>query len=334
MPNQVTLTFAGEERDLSRSFDQVGRDADVMRVRVTDATNATAERFDHLSSQSSLLSGGIGDVGGALTEAFGEDNPIGQFGAEMERVGMIVMGFTGLADLAVFATNNLKLATLAKAGADRVAAAAQWMMNSALLASPITWIVIAIVALIAVIVLIATKTDWFSKAWRVAWGWIKNAAGAAWDWIKAKAMNVWNWLQGVPGRLRSAFSKVAGFLTQPFRTAFNAIARLWNNTIGRLSWTIPGWVPIIGGNSISVPHLPTFHAGGTVPGIRGTAVPIMAMAGERVTNDAGSSRETILLGSDGSRLGDVLVELIAESVARRGGRPQQLGLNPVRLAGR
>src|SRR3546814_9221031 len=53
--------------------------------------------------------------------------------------------------------------------------AAQWAWNAAQLASPMTWVVAGIVALIAVIVLIATKTDWFQKAWSAAWGWIKRS---------------------------------------------------------------------------------------------------------------------------------------------------------------
>lgn len=321
MANAVTLTFAGEDRDIKRSFDDVGKASEVMAVRVSQATNESAERFDHLSSQSSLLSGGIGDVGGALTEAFGEDNPIGAFGAQMEKASAIIMGFTGLMDLAVFATNNLKIATLAKAGADKVAAAAQWLMNIAQLASPTTWIIIAIVALIAIIVLIATKTKWFSTAWTAAWGWIKKAASNTWDFLKK-----------IPGWIGSAFRTVANVLTAPFRYAFNAIARLWNNTIGQLSWSVPSWVPFIGGNTISVPRLPTFHAGGIVPGPIGTAVPIMAQAGERVTgvasaNRGGAGEEWIAV--DLGALGDAVLKVVAAAVANKGGRVSHLGVQVV-----
>lgn len=314
MANTVTLTFAGETKQVEDSFDRVGKSAEQMTVRVTQATNETAERFDYLSSQSSLLSGGIGDVGGALTEAFGEDNPIGQFGAQMERVSAIVMGFTGLMDLAVFATNNLKIATLAKAGADRVAAAAQWVMNSALFASPITWIIAAVVALIAVIVLIATKTDWFSRAWRASWSWIKNAAADTWDFLKK-----------IPGWLGDAFGKVADVISWPYRKAFNLIADAWNATIGGLSFTLPDWIPGIGGRGITVPTLRHFHAGGVVPGMPGEAVPIMAMAGETVSATGGGRGDgPVYVRGDG--LVDYLIEAIAGEVRRRGGDPGTLGI--------
>lgn len=323
MGNQVTLTFAGKTQDLEGSMDRVGGAAEVMAVRVTQATNAGAERFDHLSSQSSLLSGGIGDIGGALTEAFGEETAIGQFGAKMEAASAIVTGFTGVMDLGVFATNNLKLASAAQAvqtgvtsAATKTAAAAQWLMNTALLASPITWIVIGIVALIAVIVLIAKKTDWFSTAWRASWKWIKSAASNTWDWLKK-----------IPGWIGTAFGKIANFITRPFKSAFNAVSDAWNNTVGQLSWSVPSWVPYIGGNSISVPHLPKFHAGGTVPGVPGSEVLAVLQAGETVSGrggagDGGGGWVAIR----GDAVLDSLVEAIARTIGRRGGDAAQLGI--------
>lgn len=59
---------------------------------------------------------------------------------------------------------------------------AAWSMAAALLANPITWIVLGVVALIAAIVLIATKTTWFQTAWQ----WMVDAVGIAWDWIWKK----------------------------------------------------------------------------------------------------------------------------------------------------
>jgi len=325
MSNQVTLTFAGKTQDLEQGMDRVGAGAEKMTLRIGDATNQAGERFDHLSSQSSLLSGGIGDVGGALTEAFGENTAIGEFGAKMESASAVVMGFTGVMDLGVFATNNFKIAAAASAvqtgvmsAATKVAAAAQWLMNTALFASPITWVVVGIVALIAVIVLIAKKTDWFSKAWGAAWGWIKKTAASTWDYLKK-----------IPGWIGTAFKKVAGFITAPYRAAFNAIARAWNNTIGRLSWSVPSWVPIIGGNSISVPNLPTFHAGGVVGGVRGTAVPIMAQAGERMSSIAPSSGGEQWVPVNLGDLGDALLPIIARAVQRRGGQVTHLGVRLV-----
>jgi hypothetical protein len=59
-----------------------------------------------------------------------------------------------------------------------------------------------------------------------------------------------------------------------FKTAFNAIAAIWNNTVGKLSFEIPKWVPSLGGKGFSVPKIPMLAAGGIVTS------PTLAMIGE------------------------------------------------------
>jgi uncharacterized membrane protein YuzA (DUF378 family) len=188
--------------------------------------------------------------------------------------------------------------------------AAQWLWNSALFASPITWIILGIVALIAVIVLLVKN-----------WDKVKAAAGKAWDWIKEKAQGAWNWMKTLPGKIADAFGNIGRRISAPFKAGFNAISDAWNNTIGQLSWTVPGWVPGVGGNTISAPRLPKFHTGGVVPGIPGTEVPIMAMAGETVSpagRSGGDEYATVSIRIDG----DTLIEAIGKIVRRRGGNAQ------------
>lgn len=231
-------------------------------------------------------------------------------------------GVTDLATLALKANTigsiGSKVAAFASASATKAWAAAQWVMNSALWASPLTWIVAGIIAVIAVIVLIATKTDWFQKGWKAAWGWIKTAASNTWEFIKK-----------IPGWIGTAFSKIGDFVLLPFKAGFNGIARAWNATVGQLEWTVPDWVPLIGGNHIGVPKLPTFHSGGIVPGIVGTAVPIMAQAGERVSSIAGSSGDGGWIAIRGDAVIEALVQAIAARVSAKGGRGAQLGIRTV-----
>lgn len=168
----------------------------------------------------------------------------------------------------------------------------QWLLNTAFLANPITWIVLGIVALIAIIVIIATKTTWFQTIWKVAfggimtavrfvWGWIKKnwplllaiitgPIGLAvffivkkWGTIKAAGLSLFNWFKALPIRLGLALRNVGWILLSPFRAGFNAIRNAWNNTIGGKGFTVPTWVPGFGGNSFRIPR---FHTGGIVPG--------------------------------------------------------------------
>lgn len=189
--------------------------------------------------------------------------------------------------------------------------AVQTALNVVMALNPIGLVIIAIAALVAIVVVIATKTTWFQDLWRVTWTFVKD-----------KASQVWDWLKGLPDRIGSAFSRIGGLISAPFRAAFNMVSDAWNRTIGRLSWTVPGWVPGVGGNSISAPKLPKFHNGGTVPGAPGSEMLAILQAGEKVT-PAGQGAATVLeIHSGGSRLDDLLVEILSNAVRVRGGSVQ------------
>jgi hypothetical protein len=189
-----------------------------------------------------------------------------------------------------------KVALVATTIATRTYAAAQWLLNAAMTANPIGLIIAAVIALIAVVVLIATRTTWFQTAWRVAWGAIKSAASAVGTWFrdtlwKSWILGAWNgivnkgkdavaWFSGFGGRLKSALRSVATILSAPFRTGFNLIARLWNGTVGRISFTVPGWVPGLGGRGFSVPNIPQLAKGGIVPATPGGRLVNVAEGGE------------------------------------------------------
>jgi hypothetical protein len=59
-----------------------------------------------------------------------------------------------------------------------------------------------------------------------------------------------------------------------YKTLFNAIAKAWNNTIGKLSFKIPSWVPGLGGKGFDVPNIPELANGGLV------MRPTLALVGE------------------------------------------------------
>lgn len=318
MANQVTLTIAGETKGAEDAFNRVGSSAKDMGSKVKDSGDSfdrVREKADDVDTKAMGFRDtltGIQDTTQGVKRA-----AAGDWGFET----LLLLG-AGIGDLASgmfnFLIPALKGTKIAQLG-----------LNFAFLTSPLTWIIVGIIALIAVIVLIATKTDWFQRIWKAAWGWIKGAAVSAWAGIKNAASSAWSFLSKIPGWTRTAFGKVASFITAPYRAAFNGIARAWNNTIGRLSFTFPSWIPGIGGNGFSVPKLPTFHSGGVVPGVRGSAVPIMAQAGERVNADTGGSREQWTPINIGD-LGPILLPIIARAVGDRGGSMAQLGIRVAR----
>lgn len=76
---------------------------------------------------------------------------------------------------------------------------------------------------------------------------------------------------------RTGFELVKGYFTSVmgfYKAIFNGIASAWNNTIGKLSFKVPGWVPGIGGKGFEVPDIPMLADGGIVMG------PTLALIGE------------------------------------------------------
>lgn len=290
--NTVTMTFAGDSTQLESAFDRVGSAARSMDRDV----RASADGFDRVGQAADDVDTramGFRDTLTGVQDGM-EGVRVAQDGIGFE--ALLLMGFA-IGDLASGLYNFLipamksgvrwlratRVGTLAAAAAQKVAAfgskvwaGAQWLLNAALTANPIGLVVVAIGALVAAVVLIATKTTWFQDLWRGVWGRIGGPVTAAWNGIRRVTARVFDWYLSLPGKIGRAFSRIGDLISAPFRAGFNAVSRAWNATVGRLSWSLPG----VG--SISAPRLPTFHTGGTVPGSPGEQVPILALAGEEV----------------------------------------------------
>jgi hypothetical protein len=93
--------------------------------------------------------------------------------------------------------------------------------------------------------------------------------------VKGIAVSVFDAIGGAVASWYSGVRKYIDALYSAFKTVFNAIAGIWNNTIGKLSFKVPNWVPGIGGKGFDVPDIPMLAEGGIVTG------PTIAMIGER-----------------------------------------------------
>lgn len=334
--NQVTLDFAGDTSKLDKAFSQVGQSATTMSTKVEESSSelgGLSETTDKLGGKASMAMGAMGALGSGLT-LLGMQG--GAAGKALMYAGLAFDALSGVMDITTLLTEENtvatianKVASVASAAASKAWAGAQWLLNAALDANPIGLIVIAIVALIAIIVIIATKTHWFQDIWKVTWGAIKDAAEAVGDWFvntlyKKWILGAWNgivlagekahdWFAALPGRIKSAFVSLAGFITAPFKSAFNGIASLWNNTVGRVHFTVPSWIPGIGGDGFSFPQIPRFHTGGVLPGAAGQESMFIGMAGERITPSGQSSGG----GSVTVYAGDAVVAAVLAAIRKQ-----------------
>jgi hypothetical protein len=119
-----------------------------------------------------------------------------------------------------------------------VLAASIMAVNLAMSLNPVSLIVIGIVALGAALVVAYNKFETF-----------RNIVNAVFDGIKF-GFNI----------LKTYFTTILGI----YKTIFNGIATLWNNSIGKLSFKFPSFVPGLGGKGFDVPNIPMLAEGGIV----------------------------------------------------------------------
>jgi phage-related minor tail protein len=130
-----------------------------------------------------------------------------------------------------------------------IVVAVTWAWNAALAVNPVTWIVLGIVALIAVIVLVATKTKFFQTIWGAVWGFMKGVgrwfAGPfagffvmLWQKIVAFAKGVWTAIKMYFGFWYGVFNSVkgwAGSAVDWVRNKFNAFVAFIKGIPGKIS---------------------------------------------------------------------------------------------------
>jgi hypothetical protein len=129
-----------------------------------------------------------------------------------------------------------------------VLAASIMAVNLAMSLNPVSLIVIGIVALGAALVVAYNKFETF-----------RNIVDAVFEGIKF-GFNI----------LKTYFTTILNI----YKTIFNGIATLWNNSIGKLSFKFPSFVPGLGGKGFDVPNIPMLAQGGIVTS------PTLALIGE------------------------------------------------------
>ena len=158
----------------------------------------------------------------------------------------IVLRARTLAGMA--ATIASRIAQIASSVATGIATAATWAFNAALWANPITWIIAAIVGLIAVVILLwknwSTVSAWLSGAWQA----IKNAATAVFGWLtgffRKWGLTILAVITGPVGLIALAIYKnwdrIKGFLAGVWGWMKTVGSTIWNGVKAGAS-TVAGW---------------------------------------------------------------------------------------------
>lgn len=117
----------------------------------------------------------------------------------------------------------------------------QNLANMAAMGFPAVWIVGAIAGIIAIIVLIATKTTWFQDLWEVTWEAIKTSAKVVWEFLRDYVFKplgdfftktIPGWADTLQKKIKEAWDKVKEWVS----LAFDFLKNLFMN------WTGPGLI--------------------------------------------------------------------------------------------
>jgi len=245
-PEMATLIKEGA--DLNTVMDVLGGTFGGATATAAGTAEGQMKRFGIAISEAKE------NIGAALIPVVEKALPLltamGSWAQENTTTFLVISGVIGGIGVAILAANAaIRIWTL---GA-QIATAAQWLWNAALTANPLGLIVVGIAAVIAILAILYTKFEGVRKVVDNVFGFIKEAVIGTVDVITTYVQTV----LGV------------------YKTIFNTIAKLWNNTIGKLSFEFPSWVPGLGGKGFSVPNIPMLAEGGIVNS------PTLAMIGER-----------------------------------------------------
>ena len=177
-----------------------------------------------------------------------------------------------------------------------------------ILTSPITLVVLAIGALIAIIVLLVKNWDTVKETASKCWKGIKNAWNKAGEWFDTNIIKpIGNFFAKLWDNLKTGASKALDGIKNGFKTVFNALVNIVKtpiniiigiingmisgivagvNTvikaINSISFTIPNWVPGIGGKgrgfnlkTLTAPKIPRLATGTVVPANYGEFLAIL-----------------------------------------------------------
>jgi len=154
-------------------------------------------------------------------------------------LGVAVGTVAAAVGLAKAAIAGVQLVMGAWSAATKIAAAAQWLMNTALLASPITWIALGIAAVVAGIVLLATKTQFFQTLWGAVWGGIKAVFSAVVGFITEHWKLIVTILGGPLGaavvlvitywdQIKAAIGAAIGFVVGIVTSSLKVLQSIWS----------------------------------------------------------------------------------------------------------
>ena len=135
----------------------------------------------------------------------------------------------------IAAAMGVLAAAFAIAGLIKSVTAAFALLNTTMLANPITWIVALIAGLVAAFVVLWNNCEGFRNFWIGLWSKIKSAASAFAGWISKTLQSIGGWISGLGGKISKTWDNVKKWTSEKWQSAKNAIANTWDSIRSKTS---------------------------------------------------------------------------------------------------
>lgn len=329
---QTLLGATATSQDLYAALQDGTVSFDQLNEAIVKLDAEGGEGFASFEEQARSATGGIGtaleNLQNRLAQAIGK--VIERIGPEriFNAIESISKSFSGIADVIIniidFLSANQWILEFVGTfvGVLTAISVAMWAVNAAMMASPITWIILGVSAIIAGIVLLITHIEEVGQFFQSVFGGVAEFLGGIcqtigdffvglWEGFKAGVQGAWDFITGIFGNLANFFGSIfsnaweavkAVFstggrifmgivdgITSAFRTIVNAIITGINHVVAMPFNAINGFLSFL--KSIDILGIKPFDWVGTIDVPQ---IPLLAQGG------VVSGATTAVIGEDGT----------------------------------
>ena len=216
-----TLAAMGEKMEPVTTAVQKGLTKILTKIlEIMEKTDfdAIIEKIDELSDKAvNFADTGLEKLKSTF-EWFKENGPI--IGAAIAGIGTALGGLALVGVIQNIQTIVTSFKTWA--ASTKLVTAAQWLLNAAMSANPISLIIIGVAALVAAFVVLWNKCEGFRNFFIKMWEGVKNAASTAWAFIIQKASEL-------GAAISEAWSNIKTAAANAWNSILSTLSTIWSN---------------------------------------------------------------------------------------------------------
>lgn len=242
-------------------------------------------------------------------------------------IGLIIVGIAALVAGFIWLWNNVEgFRNFFIGVGEALVTAWNWVTNA--IGVAINWVVDTFMSWKAKVTGFLMDVGYTMFEWR-------DKAISAGQWVIDKFNSIVDFFKSIPGRIGNALSGMGSAVGNAFTAALNWGIDKINWFVDKANSLIANVNKIPGVSLPSLPRLGRLHDGGVVPGFAGQEKLAILEAGETVvpadkspalTGGGNGQPTAVVLGSDGTAMGDALLQLLLNAIRRGGGDPAVLGV--------